>query len=45
MVVLDSHTIRLEKERGGRLVQPVHLTGENTEVWRGNKANFWERLD
>lgn len=34
MVVLDSHTIRLEKERGGRLVQPVHLTGENTGLER-----------
>lgn len=25
MVILDSYTIRLEKERGGRLVQPVIL--------------------
>ena len=41
MVILDSYTIRLEKERGGHLVQPIHFTSEKTEVWRGNKANFW----
>ena len=45
MVILDPYTVRLEKGRGGRLVQPAHFTSEKTEVQRGGKASFWQRLD